>query len=288
MKETIESQVRGYLRWKLQVNEKRIDYIEIVRITKISKENAEDILLELYDEGLLLLYVEFQCEHCHAYINNQFRDEYLITCPTCSDVYDIREYVKGLDYYYEINTDYWGYQKKNVIPFRRELNQQIYAMSMSKTANVISEEEGIMIKEKDKIFIVHGHDEVLKLKLETWLWSHNIEPVVLHKKANGGTRSILDKIEKYSDVKCAIVLLTPDDEGKDLEGKDLRPRARQNVVFEAGYFMGKLGIDHVILLSDSSVDRPGDLGGCIYIDADENEGWKESIRIEFTEMGISM
>lgn len=136
------------------------------------------------------------------------------------------------------------------------------------------------------VFIVHGHNENLKLEVENWLYSLGLKPIILHKQANGGVKSIIDKLEKNSDVRCAIVLMTADDKGKAREEKSYKDRARQNVVFEAGYFIGKLQPKNVILLYETGVEVPGDLGGCIYIEADEKCGWKEQVRTEFNEMGI--
>ena len=142
------------------------------------------------------------------------------------------------------------------------------------------------MKDNKKVFVVHGHDELLKEKVSNWLYELELSPIVLHKKANVGTDSIISKIEKYSDVRCAIILLTADDKGKDKNIKKYNYRARQNVVFEAGYFIGKLGCQNVILLHENEVEIPGDLGGCVYIPINGEE-WKEQIRIEFNEMGIN-
>lgn len=138
---------------------------------------------------------------------------------------------------------------------------------------------------KNKVFIVHGHDEALKYQLSDWLRKIGVEPIILHEQANGGTSSILDKLERYSDVDCAIALFTADDVGSE-KGKELQPRARQNVVFEAGMFLGKLGKKRVIVLYEEGIESPGDLGGCVYIPADKYDGWKEKLRLEFDAMGI--
>ncbi|WP_305113943.1 nucleotide-binding protein [Thomasclavelia cocleata] len=147
-------------------------------------------------------------------------------------------------------------------------------------------EEKNLEKDNRKVFIVHGHDELLKEKVSNWLYSLELDPIILHKQANRGTRSVIDKIEKYSNVRCAIVLMTADDNGKGKKEEEYKNRARQNVIFEAGYFIGKLGVENVILLYEEGVEIPGDLGGCIYIKADKNDGWKEQVRMEFNEMGL--
>ena len=137
-----------------------------------------------------------------------------------------------------------------------------------------------------KVFIVHGHDEKLKYEMANWLRSLDLEPIILHLTANMGIKTIIDKIQENSDVRCAIVLMTADDLGKAKAEEDLKPRARQNVIFEAGYFLGRLGEEHVILLYDNGLEAPGDLAGCIYIEADSYGGWKEQVRTEFKSMGI--
>lgn len=139
---------------------------------------------------------------------------------------------------------------------------------------------------KNKVFVVHGHNQLFEEKLTSWLYSVDLEPVVLHKMANGGITSIISKIEKYSDVSCAMVLFTADDTGKGVKEKEYKKRARQNAVFEAGYFIGKIGIRNVIILHEEDVEIPSDLAGCVYVMLDSGDGWKEGIRKELAEMGL--
>lgn len=161
------------------------------------------------------------------------------------------------------------------------LDEAIDFLDMSADAEEHTGEDVV----KNKIFIVHGHDAALKYQLSDWLRKIGVEPIILHEQANGGTSSILDKLERYSDVDCAIALFTADDVGSE-KGKELQPRARQNVVFEAGMFLGKLGKKRVIVLYEEGIESPGDLGGCVYIPADKYDGWKEKLRLEFDAMGI--
>ena len=96
----------------------------------------------------------------------------------------------------------------------------------------------------------------------------------------------MQKIEKNSDVGCAIILMTADDLGKAVSEDDCKKRPRQNVVFEAGYFLGKLGAERVIMLYDEGIEAPGDLSGCVYILADKYNGWREQVRKELKVIGI--
>ena len=73
-----------------------------------------------------------------------------------------------------------------------------------------------LVKENEidmsKIFIVHGHDTELKNDVELFIRSINLEPIVLHREIDEGL-TVIEKFEKHSDVKYAIILLTPDDIG---------------------------------------------------------------------------
>lgn len=118
-----------------------------------------------------------------------------------------------------------------------------------------------------KIFIVHGHDELSKYKLKDYLQNtlHYPEPVILSEIASQG-RTIIESFEEESEnAGLVFVLLTPDDFTNDSHA-----RARQNVIFELGYFMGKLGrkSGRIIALLKGNVDIPSDLNGILYIHID--------------------
>ena len=122
----------------------------------------------------------------------------------------------------------------------------------------------------NKVFIVHGHDEVAKTSLEVFLQEIGLDPVVLHRQADEG-QTIIEKFEKHSDVGYAFILLTPDecaylatqaDSGD--EERNTEFRARPNVIFEFGYFVGKLGRSRVCCLHTGSVSLPSDVSGMIY------------------------
>lgn len=121
-----------------------------------------------------------------------------------------------------------------------------------------------------KVFVVHGHDEIAKTNLEVFLHEIGLEPVVLHRQADEGL-TIIEKFEKHSDVGYAFILLTPDeiayikaDEAKDDNARKKEFRARPNVIFEFGYFVGKLGRSRVCCLYTGDVSLPSDLSGMIY------------------------
>lgn len=122
-----------------------------------------------------------------------------------------------------------------------------------------------------KIFIVHGHDDLLKLELKNYL-QNTLRlgvPIILHERPDAG-RSIIEKFEaEAGDVDFVFVLLTPDDSvGHTSAPNQGKRRARQNVVFELGYFFGALGrrSGRVLLLYKGPLELPTDISGLIYID----------------------
>ncbi len=135
-----------------------------------------------------------------------------------------------------------------------------------------------------KVFIVHGHDEVLRLEVENFIRKIGMSPVVLADQASGGS-TIIEKIEKYDDVDFAIVLYTPCDVGKHKNASELNGRARQNVVFEHGYFIAKLGRDKVAAIVKHGVEIQNDIQGVVYIGAEQD--WKTSLLKEFHLAGLN-
>lgn len=121
-----------------------------------------------------------------------------------------------------------------------------------------------------KVFVVHGHDDTAKTNLEVFLREIGLEPIVLHRQADEGL-TIIEKFEKHADVGYAFILLTPDeiayirsDDAKPDAERNKEFRARPNVIFEFGYFVGKLGRSKVCCLYTGNVTLPSDLSGIIY------------------------
>lgn len=125
--------------------------------------------------------------------------------------------------------------------------------------------EKIKTANSRKVFIVHGHDDKVRVELSSLLIDLKFEPVILHEQANEGL-TLIEKFEKHSDVEYAFILLTPDDVGcqKGNETR-LKPRARQNVFFEFGFFAGKIGRERVCCLYTGDVEWPSDLNGFAHI-----------------------
>jgi len=144
---------------------------------------------------------------------------------------------------------------------------------------------------KKEIFISHGKDQKSLNELKEMLIEFGLTPVILSEQPSRG-RTIIEKLEAYSDVGFVFVLLTPDDLGgfTEIGSKWSRPkrlraflktahlRPRQNVILEFGYFVGKLGRDRVACLLKKPVEQPSDMQGIVYI------SFKESLKEIKTEI----
>ena len=131
------------------------------------------------------------------------------------------------------------------------------------------------------IFVVHGRDDGLKAQVQNLLErATGAEIVVLHQQADQG-RTVIEKFEAHAQQSMfAVILLTPDDEGR-LKGQDhWKDRARQNVVLEHGYFIGRLGRSRVVALYKGDVELPSDLNGIIYKRIDNGDTWKYDLAKE--------
>jgi predicted nucleotide-binding protein len=134
-----------------------------------------------------------------------------------------------------------------------------------------------------KVFVVHGHDNLAKTELARFLEHLHLTPTILHEQPNGG-RTIIEKFEYYSSkVGYAFILLTPDDVCNN------SPRARQNVILELGYFMGTLKRKSVCCIYKKGVEIPTDILGVLYIPYENSiDEIKLDIVKELREAGYSV
>ena len=133
----------------------------------------------------------------------------------------------------------------------------------------------------DEVFIVHGHDKEAKVTVARFVEHLGVKATILDEEVNEG-RTIPEKFEEHAgEAGYAIVLLTPDDVGSSKDEKDNRkPRARQNVVLEFGYFWGKLGRKRLCVLYKEGIELPSDMKGIAYVLMDNFDGWKQKLAKE--------
>lgn len=145
-------------------------------------------------------------------------------------------------------------------------------------------------KQSDRVFVVHGHDEAIKESVARTISRLKLEPIILHEQPNRG-RTIIEKFEEEaSDIGFAVVLLSPDDEGRRRGDDAWRPRARQNVVLELGFFYGQLGRGRVFALyrNMEGFELPSDISGVIYVPFDEAGAWKMDLYRELIDSGYTV
>jgi len=136
-----------------------------------------------------------------------------------------------------------------------------------------------------KVFIVHGHDETPKLDVARFIEKLGLKAIILHEQVNSGL-TIIEKIEEHSNVGYGIVLYTPCDVGaKKGDESNLQARARQNVVFEHGYLIAKLGRRNVSALVKGKIELPNDISGVVFITMDDHKAWKVEIAKELRSVG---
>ena len=159
-------------------------------------------------------------------------------------------------------------------------------MFREKIKNMLREYRSKManIESRLKVFIVHGHDDALKLEVARLLEQQGIDPIILHEQTNQG-RVLLDKLEQeISRASFAVVLYTKDDMVSSLDGSVWR--ARQNVVFEHGYLIASLGRDKVCAIKDEDVEMMSDISGVTYIS--RSDPWQIKLLNELKGAGFSV
>lgn len=142
---------------------------------------------------------------------------------------------------------------------------------------------------KHTVFLVHGHDERYLHEAARLLERLGLKTIVLREQASRGY-TIVEKFEAFSDVGFAVVLLTGDDRGgtSSAPWEEQKPRARQNVVFELGYFIGRLGRQRVCVLYESGVEIPSDYSGVLYVPLDASSVWRLLVAKELSAAGFSV
>lgn len=142
-------------------------------------------------------------------------------------------------------------------------------------------------KKNNRVFIVHGHDDNSKVNVARFIEKLGLEAIILHEQASMG-KTIIEKFEEHASSSCfAIALLTADDVGyPQNKEREAKPRARQNVIFELGYFCGALTRKNVSVLYKEGVEIPNDYLGVVYTHLDEGGAWQLQLAKEMKSAGI--
>lgn len=178
--------------------------------------------------------------------------------------------------------------------YTRDITNRIIKECRSQLQEVVPKSEALTPNkpetpmDKSKVFIVHGHDTAAKAEAARFVENLGFKAIILHEQASSG-QTIIEKIEENTNVGFGIVLYTPCDLGASQKQKDqLKARARQNVIFEHGYLIGKIGRKNVCALVKGDIETPNDISGVVYIKMDEGDGWKFAVAKEMKKSGYDV
>lgn len=180
----------------------------------------------------------------------------------------------------------WLSGQKRIISFLSARLKEAKLSSKEQEAHAQAKTE-----QSNRVFVVHGHDEEMKQSVARVLEKLDLKPMILHEQPNRG-RFIIEKFEQHSDVGFAVVLLSPDDIGyakADGSGK-AKTRARQNVIFELGFFYGKLGRPRVAIIyrQEENFEKPAEIDGIVYIPFDPSGNWRLDLVRELNAAGYKV
>ncbi|WP_426473429.1 TIR domain-containing protein [Chryseobacterium balustinum] len=175
--------------------------------------------------------------------------------------------------------------------FKSLINVMIEELEIKEDNKPNTEKPQNLKIDNKKVFIVHGHDNEMKITVARFIDKLGLEAIILHELPNKG-RTIIEKFSDHSNVGFAIVLLSGDDFGykKSLNDSDKKLRARQNVVLELGYFMGKIGRGRTLPLFESgkNIELPSDYEGVLYVPYDSTNSWHNDVVRELKAAGYDI
>ena len=137
----------------------------------------------------------------------------------------------------------------------------------------------------NRVFVIHGRDHGTRDTVAGFLRKLGLEPVILEEQPDRGL-TVIEKFEENARGDFVVALLTPDDVG-GLNAGELKPRARQNVILELGYFIGRLGRDKVRALVKGDLEIPSDYP-VLYIPLDDAGGWQMRLIREMNSAGFNI
>lgn len=200
---------------------------------------------------------------------------------------EFSEYVGGVTY---VNAGLDFYARSFVEEINEYMNrlvsiaERLELIDEPRDARPLAEARVGTTGDSRKVFVVHGRDEARRESVARFLTKLELIPIILHEQpSRGGT--VIEKIGANADVEFAVVILTGDDVGA-LKGDEanLLPRARQNVIAELGYFVGRIGREKVCALYEHGVELPSDFAGVVYVSL--AQGWELAVAKEIRAAGI--
>ncbi|HEY3899585.1 MAG TPA: nucleotide-binding protein [Chthoniobacter sp.] len=175
--------------------------------------------------------------------------------------------------------------ERYVHPFIEYVGTHLFSDMTSEAGS----DEHLMPTNTTDVFVVHGRDNEAKETVSRFIERLGLNPIILHEQANKG-RTIIEKFEDHAEVQFAVILLTPDEVGRlaSEPSAELELQARQNVIFEMGYFLGRIGRERVFALKKGDVQVPSDYDGVVYTPMDSAGAWKMHLVRELKAAGFEV
>ena len=261
---------------------------------KISKDKALELLNKSIDEGENLAKEDSVWSYWEIWIRNLYKRLDAIFEPDSEqhgEIIPLLKKLKSSPTYDVRNKVFKVNIKPLLLSFKLEIEDlwpERINLEPHKQNNIKNKAKEIsIIPENQKVFVVHGHDLGLMQEVARFLEHLDLEPIILHEQTSEGL-TIVEKLEKHSNVKFAVILLTPDDVRSSAEKANFRQCARQNVILELGYFMGRLKRKNTCALYVEGVEIPTDYLGVVYIQLDKKGAWKLELARELNATGLDI
>ena len=311
------------------MSDKHIEIFIKNKCNEISSDHKEDIhkLLPFYsdivddDMAYLFSYLHYRLNDLFQFINNKITVNHHYNADESRELITIialyqklEKALKDSKYAFKIDDEYFktinicdtflegsggspipeDFKKIDIIEVKPIFTLIHLDYQVSTDISTVQHKQDIkeknMIKVKNKVFIVHGHDNEAKQEVARFIEQIGLTAIILHEQANM-SMTIIEKIEHYSnEANFAIILYTPCDKGRGALETTIkaRDRARQNVVFEHGYLMARIGRKNVCALVKGEIETPSDIDGIVYTHLDSVGGWKNTVMMELKACGYEV
>jgi predicted nucleotide-binding protein len=266
------------------------------QITKllISQEEAQKLLQDRIEKGHQIRRIQITSKETLKYANNEYNKWDSYNTELLKKIFNTNERSQSYSLFSKILIP--DTIIKAAVYFQENIDRKIHRLdlivNMLDLTPVAESNPPITLTNMEKfkkIFVVHGHDSEAKIELARTIEKLKLIAVILHEQPNEG-KTIIEKFERdASQVSFAVVLLTPDDIGYPKSNPDsMKPRARQNVILELGFFTGALGRSNVCVLYKGDVEIPSDYMGVTYIPMDDGGAWRFALGKELRQANLTV
>ena len=259
--------------------------VESEKYYELDKTNKQEVI-----DDIIIPYISNESFHFDGYTLNEPQIKRLKVKSSDKSTNELLKHEMSLN-----PNDIWNalLSQKSMLQYdnymtdiTKEILNEAKAKTDSPVKNTQKRDDHIFKKEFKKVFIVHGRDTLAKTETARLVEQLGLEAIILSEQENQGM-TIIEKIEHYTDVNYGIVLYTPCDTGSLKGQSEIKPRARQNVIFEHGFLIGKLKRENVCALIKDEVEIPSDISGLMYINMDK-EDWRYKIAEELKKAGFNI